>query len=70
MIASTGVVDYTNGVMGPEKLTRNTSTGRIGVIGKDTKLPATFKVSLANGRSISVVRRDIMDSALGRGTKK
>lgn len=37
---------------------------------RGAKLPPIFKVSLVDGTSFSVVRRDIMDSALGRGAKK
>lgn len=33
------------------------------------KLPITFKVSLPNGQHISVVRRDVLDAALRRGSE-
>jgi hypothetical protein len=36
----------------------------------DAKLPTTFRVHIADGKSFSVVRRDVLDGALARYPKK
>ena len=41
---------------------------RTGVFVTSPRLPVTFKVSMGEGRTLSVVRRDVMDTALGKTT--
>lgn len=45
---------------------RDEGTGRF----TEAKLPPTFRVHVSDSRSFSVVRRDVMDGALGRSADK
>lgn len=47
-------------------ISRDLGTGRF----TDSKLPATFRVYVADGKSFSVVRRDVLDGAIAGNSKK
>jgi hypothetical protein len=56
--------------MKTSKAPRDATSGKYSASSHAGKLPTTFKVAVSAGKSFSVVRSDIIDSALGRNSKK